>query len=272
MDIYFLGPPGTFSHILARQVFKDTIHSLVPANSFQQIFKEICDRDGAVGIIPMENSITSNVHENVDRLFVGDLKIVGEAFLEITLHLLGSEDCKPSEVKTLYSHPKALEQCAKFLSRYRGAVVETSSTANAAQELPPGCALIGSSALAESAGLSVLQSDIGDISQNSTRFVFVSQSEIEDTSNASCNRLTFTFQVRHEPGALVKVLKALGETGANLTKIESRPIPGRDWEYLFWVDLEISPEQRDDVCKIVKDNTLEYQILGCYPGGNTYSS
>jgi prephenate dehydratase len=275
VNVYYLGPESTFSHLAAKKVFTDRLHSLIAASSFDEIFKAVNRSDDTIGVVPVENSITSNVHENIDRLFAGDLRIVGEAFLEISLHLIGAEGTGLESISTIVSHPKALEQCRNYLSSFRGTVLPSASTSEAVEAIRtgarPGTALIGSRVLAESAGLSLLKTDLGDVKSNSTRFVFVSQNDA-GLLTGPCNRLTFTFQVRHEPGALVKVLSALGSVGANLTKIESRPIPGRDWEYLFWVDLEIEPEKKEEVVEVVRDATLEYHILGCYPTGQVYPS
>jgi chorismate mutase/prephenate dehydratase len=269
MKLFFLGPTGSFSHQLATQVYPDA--TLVAARSFGEIVCQLQGDTDAIGVLPIENSSTSDIHENIDRLWSSGLKIIGEGYLNIRLHLIGLLGSRSSEIKTVCSHPKALEQCSKFINQRQLHVEEVASTSEAKErvlrEQSLSHAAIGGFEMVDD-NFTLLEQNIGNEVNNQTRFVFVSANGVDPISGAG--KVTLLFKVRHEPGALAGVLAAFSQVGANLTKIESRPIPGTDWEYSFWVDVE-----GDDVNKIIEvaaKATQDYQVLGIYSRGESYSS
>lgn len=275
MNIYYLGPEGSFSHYLVTKEFSGQQYVLYPLPSFGMIFSKVMEEADSIGVVPIENSITSSVHENIDYIFDREVCIIGEGYLGISLHLLGLAGATPDSIKKAASHPKALSQCSQYLRRRKLPVEEFSSTGEAAKTVKenadPACAVIGGEILGELHNLSVIEANIGNNDKNYTRFLYVAQTPIV-SDETRCDRLTVTFQIKHEPGALVQVLSALSAKGANLTKIESRPIPGREWEYNFWLDLDAPHDIRAGVSEVIRSTTLEYRILGVYRRGEIYTT
>lgn len=269
MKIYYLGPVGSFSYIAAKNAYpKD---QLISTNSFEEIILNTESDHESLGILPIENSITSDVYVNIDSIFARKLYIVKEIYLSITMNLIGLKNSKVEKIKTVYSHPKALVQCTKYISSHKLSSVEASSTA-AAQEIVMqkndlSLAAIGSNELVDKEKLEILESNIGNEKNNKTRFVSVSSKQsLKDEKKA-----TAIFSVKHEPGSLAKVLGKLAHVGINLTKIESRPIPGTEWEYKFWIDFEIEKEKMKVALNTLKENSLDVRIVGVYEKGKLYS-
>lgn len=268
MKIYYLGPKNTFSYIAATDLFDIEKNNFISTKDFYEVYQRVSENADSYGIVPIENSITSNVHESVDSLFTTSLKIIGEAYLPIKLYLVGSEDASLDTIETVYSHKKALEQCRNYLADngFRSEMV--ASTAKAAHQAAvinlPTHAAITSGAAIQSENLTIIDEDIGDIKNNYTRFIVLSQVDIPITEGTA-TKCSVIFKIKHEPGALVSLLRTLEQNGSNLTKIESRPIPGTDWEYIFWVDFE--SDTIDAAKNSIERASLEYRVLGTYPKG-----
>lgn len=275
MNVYYLGPQGSFSGGVATQAFRGSMYQLVPLPSFTEITARIMGEADAIGVYPIENSMTSDVHENVDMLFANDLRIIGEANLLVSLHIIGLRDAQLADIREIRSNAKALAQCARFLARHGIAAVEVSSTSAGRdlvlQENRKELGALGGAALAEDPRLRILASEVANEKNARTRFVFVSQtSDLAAADDA--DKMTVTFKLKHEPGSLAHVLTELGRTKANLTMISSRPIPGKNFEYNFWVDLEFEPGRVSQVVETIRLNTLEYRVVGTYRMGSVYKS
>ncbi len=268
MNVYFLGPENTFSHRAASHLFA-TGYTLIPCASFAEIFSSVQESSDSFAVIPFENSITSNVHENIDRLFHSPLKIIGELFVQIHLNLLAPTGVALEDIQKVYSHPKAFEQCKKICSEHNWEKIVARSTTGAASMIAPGSldeAAIVPASLAAPAEMTLLKKNIEDISHNFTRFLILAQTELTVVSGTK-NKCSMTFKVKHEEGALLSVLEVLRDHKANMTKLTSRPIPGTDWEYLFWIDFELAAELSDALLHDMSSRTLEYRIVGKYPTG-----
>jgi prephenate dehydratase len=193
------------------------------------------------GILPVENSIGGSIHRNYDLLLEHDLPIVGEVELPIRHHLLVLPGTPIEQVQRIYSHPQALAQCERFLKELPNVRVNpTYDTAGSAklireQQLTDAAA-IASERAAEVFQLERLRSDIQDYSDNITRFLLIGRSTDPDTQP---DKTTVVFSLSNEPGALFKALSVFALRELDLTKIESRPIRGRPWEYLFYVDIPV---------------------------------
>lgn len=275
--VFFLGPDGSYSHIIASKVFDKNDYEFIPKENFFDIVKETLSDNTSLGVLPIENSSTSNVHDNMDYLFKQDLVIVNEAYLQINLYLIGLKGAKLSDIQKVYSYPKALEQCAQYIRQSNFTVQESPSTA-AARDLvlssnDKTIAAIGSKELANNDNLQILDENIGDNKYNITRFVFVANQEAVVTFGKK-NKASVMFTVPHKPGTLAKILAAFAAARMNLTKIESRPIPGTKWEYQFWVDIEEEENilSHFQLEKILEDNALTYKVIGLYPSGQIYES
>jgi len=274
--ICYLGPEGSYSHIITKQVMAEQDCQLVPLKNFAEIIQQTKETPETIGVLPLENSITSNIHENIEALFSNELHIFREAFLRIKLHLIGLQDATIEEIKTVYSYEKALAQCSNFLTEHNITPIATQSTAEGKkiilEKQDKSIGAIGSRELANDSQLRILEENIGNERYNITRFVFVTKDKTE--TNEKKNKASVTFIVPHEPGSLAKLLTEIAKQKLNMTKIESDPIPGTNWEYHFWIDIEnpngeLSGEQ---LTTLFTNHTQSYKILGIYPSGNMFES
>lgn len=274
--LFYLGPEDSYSYIVTKQIMLEKEYELVAVESFSEIAENTVKIKNAIGVLPIENSITSDIHENIDYLFKTDVKIFYEAFLRINLQLIGLKDAVMEDIKTVYSHERALAQCSNFIKEHNLATHETQSTAQGKELLlqkhDKTIGIIGSKILAKHPQLKILQENIGNDTYNMTRFVFMIQGNDNFANNA--NKASIIFTVPHMPGALAKLLTELADKHINVTKIESRPIPGTNWEYQFWIDIEnpngaITTEQ---IANLFDKNTLAYKVAGIYPSGEIFAS
>jgi len=237
--IAFQGEPGAYSEAAALR-FSDHA-DVLPFESFELVFEAVASGKASHGILPVENSIGGSIHRNYDLLLEHDLPIVGEVQLVITHNLMALPGTRLEEVARIYSHPQALAQCERFLRAMPGVAVEaTYDTAGSAKLVKErhlvGAAAIASERAAEVFGLDILKAEIQDFSDNITRFLLVSR--VAD-ADPQVDKTTVVFSLPNEPGALFKALSVFALRDIDLTKIESRPIRGRPWEYLFYVDLPL---------------------------------
>jgi prephenate dehydratase len=267
MKIAYQGEPGAFSEAAARQISADA--QLVPCRTFEDVFDAVTSGPAAYGVLPIENSIGGSIHRNFDLLLEHHLPIVGEVELRVEHHLLALRTCTMERVRRVYSHPQALAQCDRFLRTLAGVeVIATYDTAGSAKliadEAMDDAAAIASARAAELFGLVPLRSGIQDYEHNVTRFLVIGDRPL---SAAPPDKTTLVFSLTNEPGALFKALSVFALRGIDLTKLESRPIPGRKWEYLFYADLTAA---RDDLpCARALAHLAEFapmlRILGSYP-------
>jgi len=244
MKIAYQGEPGAFSEAAARRVDADA--DLVPCRSFEEVFDGVQAGASAYGVLPIENSIGGSIHRNYDLLLEHDLPIVAEVELPVVHHLLALPGTTLAGLKRVYSHPQGLAQCERFLRTLAGVeIIATYDTAGSAKMIADGqlmdAAAIASARAGEVFGLASLAASVQDFDDNITRFLVVGQHPIR---NAVPDKTSIVFALPNEPGSLFKALSVFALRGIDLTKLESRPIPGRPWEYLFYVDLAAA---RDEV-------------------------
>jgi arogenate/prephenate dehydratase len=267
MRIAYQGEPGAFSEAASRQVNADA--ELFPCKSFEDVFAAVDSGRVDYGVLPIENSIGGSIHRNFDLLLEHELPIVGEVEVPVVHHLLALPGRTLADVRRIYSHPQALAQCDRFLRTLTGVeIIATYDTAGSAKMIADGrledAAAIASARAAEVFGLEPIRSSIQDYDNNTTRFLVVGRSPLSD---ARPDKTSIVFTLSNEPGALFKALAAIALRGIDLTKLESRPIPGRKWEYLFYVDLSAA---RDDLaCARALAHLGEFapmvRVLGSYP-------
>ena len=267
MRIAFQGEPGAYSEAAA---IRFTDHAdLLPCESFDDVFTAVATGKATHGILPVENSIGGSIHRNYDLLLEHDLPIVGEVVLDITHNLLVLPGTTMEQVKKIYSHPQALAQCERFLRSLPGVSVEaTYDTAGSAKLVKEkglkDAAAIASERAAQVFGLEILKPEIQDFSDNITRFLVVSRTA---DSDLQADKTTVVFSLPNEPGSLFKALSVFALREIDLTKIESRPIRGRPWEYLFYVDLPVG--RHDLRCARALVHLAEFarsmRTLGSYP-------
>jgi prephenate dehydratase len=265
--IAFQGEPGAYSEAAAIR-FSDHA-DLLPCESFDDVFTAVATGKATHGILPVENSIGGSIHRNYDLLLEHDLPIVGEVVLDITHNLLVLPGTRLENIKRIYSHPQALAQCERFLRNLPGVAVEaTYDTAGSAKLVKEkglkDAAAIASERAAQVFGLEILKPEIQDFSDNITRFLLVSRTA---DSDLQADKTTVVFSLPNEPGSLFKALSVFALREIDLTKIESRPIRGRPWEYLFYVDLPVG--RHDLRCARALVHLAEFarsmRTLGSYP-------
>jgi len=263
----FLGELGTFSHKACNQYFGTKVAG-VSAPSFKAIFEVVKNGEVDFGVVPLENSLTGSIHENYDLLMEYDLKIIGEITLRIIHHLIGHTEAVIENIKRVLSPPMAFQQCRQFLDRHDNwELVPVKDTAGAVKIISeaqnPADAAIASKEAAEIHGMTVIEEGIETNPRNYTRFVVISAQQIEKGPR---NKSSLIFSTGNQPGALYEVLKVYADQGINLVKLESRPIHGKPWEYMFYVDIEadIESEAFKPVLDQLESNTDFLKILGSY--------
>jgi arogenate/prephenate dehydratase len=237
--IAYQGEPGAYSEAAALRFIDHA--DLLACESFEQVFDAVDQATATHGVLPVENSIGGSIHRNYDLLLEHDLPIVGEVQLVVTHNLMALPGTRIDELTRIYSHPQALAQCERFLRALPNVAVEaTYDTAGSAKLVKEkhlvGAGAIASERAAQVFGLEILKAEIQDFSDNITRFLVVSRVADPDPL---VDKTTVVFSLPNEPGALFKALSVFALRDIDLTKIESRPIRGRPWEYLFYVDLPL---------------------------------
>jgi chorismate mutase/prephenate dehydratase len=275
--VAYQGEPGSYSHIAARKYFASRADSMdfVGHVSFEVALRAAERGDAGYAFLPIENTTAGSINQTYDLLRQTELRIVGEEILHVRHCLLGTEGAAVGSLRRILSHPQALVQCARFIGSLDGVEpVATADTAAAAQVVgragDPTQAAIASEEAAELYGLSVLERDIADQVENWTRFVVISGLEIElDPRIPSKTSLVFT--TAHHQGALAHCLDVLAGHGVNLTKLESRPVPRRPWEYMFYLDLEgsIGAESTSLAVAELRRECPYLRVLGSYPARTT---
>ncbi len=267
MRIAFQGEPGAYSEAAALR-FSDHA-DVVPCESFEDVFAAVASGKATHGILPVENSIGGSIHRNFDLLLEHDLPIVGEVTLPITHNLMALPGTRLEDVRRILSHPQALAQCERFLRSMSGVSVEaTYDTAGSAKLVKEHnfteAAAIASERAAQVFGLDILRAEVQDYSDNITRFLLVSRT---GETGDQVDKTTVVFSLPNEPGSLFKALSVFALREIDLTKIESRPIRGRPWEYLFYVDIPIG--RHDPRCARALVHLAEFarsmRTLGSYP-------
>ncbi len=263
----FLGDVGSFSHKACEQFFGDQVEPL-PVESFRGLFEAVKSEACDFGIVPLENSLAGSVHENYDLLLEYDLRIVGEITLRIRHNLIGHPGARVDDIRRIYSHPQVFQQCRQFLERHGNwDLVSVTDTARAVRHIKEKgdaaeAAIAGKDAAALF-GMTLLEESIETNPKNFTRFVIIGR---ESMRNGDRKKSSIIFSTGNQPGSLFRVLKIFADSNVNLVKLESRPIHGKPWEYMFYVDLEADVEAPDfGEIRMQLEGSVEYlKILGSY--------
>ncbi len=269
------GIAGSFHDIAAREYFNDQEIEIVPCATFKDVFSTIRKDNSIIGALAIENTIAGSLLQNHNMLKESGLKIAGEHKLRIKHNIVGLPGQKLADVKEVHSHPIALMQCGDFLEQNRHIkAIESDDTASSAkrvseEKIKDKAAICGDLA-AEIYGLEVLAKGIETNKKNFTRFLIIADPWLTEDMNKGkrLNKSSLVFTLPHEEGSLAKVLSILSYYNMSLTKIQSLPIIGREWEYQFYINLQFEQYLRykqalDAIIPLTKD----LQILGEYEEG-----
>jgi prephenate dehydratase len=245
MKIAIQGEPGSFSHEAATKLVVDAV--VVPCSLSADVFAALVEGAVDAAVIPIENSLAGSVLEHFDLLLAHDVKVERETLVLIRHNLIAVSGAAMDEINRVFSHPVALAQCRRFLARHPGmqalAFYDTAGSVKQIVDLGDRhAAAIASQAAAHYYGAQILESGIEDNPENFTRFFLVRRAQ-DAVSDPEPNKISLAFSVENRPGSLVAALAALSGQGTNLTKIESRPVHGKPWEYIFYVDAQIYSSQ-----------------------------
>lgn len=266
--VAFQGELGAFSQRAAYQIFGRSIDPL-PCFSFDQVFERVARDREALAVIPIENSLAGSIHQNFDLLARHRLEAIAETYVRIEHNLIAHRGRRLQQVRQVYSHPVALAQCQQFLRKFRR-IEEVSfyDTAGSVKHIREkglrDVAAIASSDAARIYGMAILRRGIEDNPENYTRFLAMAA---RGRFARGGGKTTVVFGLKNEPGALFKALSVFALRNIDLTKIESRPIHGKPWEYLFYVDLhsDIRSRECSNALRHLQEMTLYFRVLGSYP-------
>lgn len=269
------GGYGAFHEIAAMNYFENEDIEIVPRNTFKDLFKAL--KNGLVdyGITAIENSIAGSILPNYTLLLESNLKIIGEIYLRIRQNLVALPGQRIEDIKEVHSHPMAILQCQRFFDDYPHILlIDTMDTALSAKEIADkqlrGIAAISSKQAAAKYKLGIIAENIETHKMNYTRFLILQGKNGDNHIVNNVNKASLTFALAHKIGCLSKVLSILSYYNINLAKVQSMPIIGKDWEYQFYIDVEIDDyTMYRQAVDAIRPFTSDLHILGEYLKGKT---
>ena len=268
--VAFQGEPGAFSHEAVMQLAgpRARIH---PCPRFEDVFVALRDRLVDAAVIPIENTLHGSVHENYDHLLHFDHHITGETNVRIVHNLIAAPGVRFSQLRRVFSHPVALNQCLNFLAANpqleRTPFYDTAGSVRDLQRSGDRhTAALASRLAAEVYGMHVLREGLEDDKQNFTRFLLLGR---EPATASGESKTSIVFALQNQPGALFRALACFALRDIDLTKIESRPLPGLPWKYRFYLDFlgRAHDERSQRALAHLSEMTTELRVLGSYPRG-----
>jgi prephenate dehydratase len=268
------GGYGAFHEIAAHHYFRDEEIEILPRKTFRDMVSSLKSRKSDLGIMAIENSLAGSILPNYSLIIGSRMHIIGEIYLRIKQNLVAMPGVKIGELKEVYSHPMAILQCQDFFDAHPGIrLIESIDTALSAEEIAlkglTDTGAISSRLAAEKYGLDILAESIETNKMNYTRFLILAENGF-NVPPSQVNKASIYFTVAHKFGSLSKILSILSYYEINLAKIQSMPIPGKDWEYMFYVDVEISDyAMYKKSLEAVRPFTPSLGILGEYMKGKS---
>jgi len=268
MRVAFQGEPGAYSEAAALEHFCPATVTL-PCESFDAVFAAVESGACDAGLVPIENSVAGSIHRNYDLLLQHSLPIVGERYLRVKHCLIAHPGVALAEIRQVLSHPQGLAQCERYLRSLPHVKVEAAyDTAGSVKMIKEqgdrSVAAIASRRAAEVYGMAILAEGVEDDPANFTRFLAIASQPVTPGSKA---KTSIVFTLNNIPGALFKALSVFALRDLDLTKIESRPLVGKPWDYLFYIDFVGST---DDITVTralshLSEYALTLRVLGSYP-------
>lgn len=270
----FQGDPGAFSHKAAMDLLGPEV-VVQPRQRFEDVFAALRDGEADAAVIPIENTLHGSVHENYDHLLQFDFRIVAETNVRIVHNLIAVPGVRFKDVKRVFSHPVALNQCLDFFKANPQIVREpfydtAGSVKMVMSEGLKDAAAIASAVSAEIYGAKILKRSIEDDRQNFTRFFLLRRADqpplVLDEQGKKGWKTSLVFTIRNQPGSLFKALSAFALRELSMIKIESRPLRGKPWEYLFYVDFlgNTEDERVQRALSHLQELADLLRVLGCY--------
>jgi prephenate dehydratase len=273
VKIAIQGERESFSHAAARRLIsRDVI--VVPCTTFDDVFSAVQSATATAAVIPIENTLFGSIARNYELLGTSELHIVGETLLRIEHHLIARPGTRREDVKRVLSHPVALAQCQRFFAASKLEAMVTDDTAGSVKQIMEGeardVAAIASSAAAELYGGEILVSNVEDNPENFTRFLLLAAANAEAIKaqlSAGPLKTTVLFRTPNTAGSLWRALAAFALRNISMSKLESRPIEGRPWEYSFYADIDGGAEETNvaNALRHLQEMCETVKVLGSYP-------
>lgn len=263
--IAFSGIEGAYAHIAATKIFPDA--KVYPYPNFKKAYKSVENGECDSVILPIENSTAGEVGDNIDMIYSGNLYINGIYELQISHSLLGKKGATIKDIKEVISHIQALEQCREFIGKNHFNTKNSINTAVAAKQVAESddnsLGAIASKETAKLYDLEIIRDSINENATNTTRFAVLSRERHTDVQN---NLFMLGFTVKHEAGALAKVMDIIGNLGFNMQMIKSRPLKNSLWQYYFFTEIEGNPDSPEGENMLIKLNEFcsDLKVLGSY--------
>jgi len=279
LRIAIQGELGSNSHMATMSMLGNEVAdlSILPCNISAEVMARVISGDADAAVLPIENSLHGSVAEHYDLLLELDVRIESEGLLRIRHNLIAAPGVAAKDVRKVISHPVALSQCRKFLQSHpEFEAMPFYDTAGSVKYLMEqnlrDVAGIAPQLAAAQYGAEVILASVEDNAQNFTRFHLIRRSEdpwlIEPTEPE--NKMSLAFAIDHRPGTLVAALERLAGAGVDLTKIESRPVPGNPWEYVFYVDVRFdTPDKAEAAISALREHCRMVKVLGRYRAAST---
>ncbi len=264
--VVYSGVPGAFAEMALVSFFGEDVVKK-PVSSFRDVMETLARNEATYAVLPIENSSAGNVESNYDLLAEYDMFIVGEQIIDVNQAFMVCPGAELSDVKTVYSHPQALMQCSKFLEQHGWKLVSMSNTARSAKKVIDegdySQAAIASERAAKLYGLKIVEPIANNNSNNATRFIVLTKGAIVAEA---ANKIAIAFALPHESGALYRILGDIYNHKLNMTMVESRPIPGKQWEYYFYVEFigSVSDDNVKEALKDIDEDSIGLRVLGNY--------
>jgi prephenate dehydratase len=273
--VAFQGEKGAFSQMAALQLLGPRIQ-VVPCPRFEDVFRQLADSQVCAAVVPIENTLHGSVHENYDHLINFDLPIVAETYVRIAHNLISCPGVPFRKIRKVYSHPVALNQCLEFFAAHprleRVPFYDTAGSVKMIlEEQREDSAAIASSVAADIYGATILKKNIEDDPSNFTRFFLLKRGGGRPIRKPDSEtwKTSVVFTTRNTPGALFRCLSAFALRDISLTKIESRPLRGKPWEYLFYLDFigRVDDPNCEKALGHLGELADMLRVLGSYPKG-----
>ncbi len=276
LRIAIQGELGSNSHLAVQQMLGE--QELVPCSISAEVFEKLSSEGADAAILPIENSLHGAVADHYDLLLEHDVKIMAEMQLRIRHALIAAPGVSLQDVRRVLSHPVALSQCRRFFRSHPSIqAVPFYDTAGSVKEVVASnlrdTAAIAAPYAADVYSGNVLVQDLEDDAQNFTRFLLLCRKpdlsaagSLRIAVSAETKKLSLAFAIPHQPGSLVSVLQLLAGCGADLTRIESRPVPGQPWQYIFFIDMRLPASITETaVVEAIQPGCSMVRSLGLYP-------